>query len=107
MQVDTTQLRAAAADLRDTAAEQLRQAVTTLGRAEREFSVEAAFDTYTTAAPYRAMSSAWQTELDVLAEATRQLADALDQAAAAYDASDAGAATRTQAAGRTRSVMPR
>jgi uncharacterized protein YukE len=94
MQVDTTELRAAAAELRNVAAEQLRQAGATLDRAERAFNVEAAFDTYTTAAPYRATSSAWQKELEVLAEATRELADALERTAAAYDASDAGAGAR-------------
>jgi hypothetical protein len=98
MQVDTEHLRSAAADLRGTAAEQLRQAGLTLGRAERGFSVEDAFDTYTTAVPYRAMSTAWQQELELLAEATRQLADALDQAATAYDASDAHAVTKLHTA---------
>jgi hypothetical protein len=94
MQVDTTQLRAAATKLRDEVAEHLRRAGIQAGGPERDFRVAGAFDTYTTAGPYRSAIAAWEKETEVLAEAARQLADALDAAAADYDASDARGAGR-------------
>jgi hypothetical protein len=94
MQVDTTQLRTAATTLRAEVAEQLRRAGIQAGGPEREFQVGGAFDSYTTPGPYRAAVAAWEKETEVLAEAVRQLADALDAAAADYDSSDARATGR-------------
>lgn len=89
MQVDTAQLRTAATRLRDEVAEPLRRAGIQAGGPEREFRVAGAFDDYTTPGPYRAAVGAWVRELEVLAEAARQVADALAAAAADYDAADA------------------
>jgi uncharacterized protein YukE len=94
MQVDPAALREAAKQLRDSAAENLRQAAIQARRPEREFSVEAAFDDYVTAAPFREVAAAWERELDVLTEASRQLADSLEATAADYERSDARAAGR-------------
>jgi hypothetical protein len=94
MQVDTTQLRAAAETLRGDVAEQLRRAGIQAGGPERDLRVSGAFDSYTTPGPYRAAVAAWEKETEVLAEAARQLADALEAAAAQYDASDARGAGR-------------
>ncbi|AGZ45956.1 type VII secretion target [Actinoplanes friuliensis] len=94
MQVDTAALRTAAVKLRDEVAEQLRRAGIQAGGPERDFRVAGAFDSYTTPGPYRAAVAAWEKELEVLAEATRQLADALEAAAADYDTSDARSAGR-------------
>jgi hypothetical protein len=88
MQVDTAQLRAAATKLRREVAENLRRAGIQAGGPERDFLVGGAFDTYTTPGPYRAAVAAWEKETEVLAEAARQLADAIDAAATDYDASD-------------------
>jgi len=99
MQVDTTQLRAAATTLRDEVAEHLRRAGIQAGAPERDFRVTGAFDSYTTAGPYRTVVAAWEKETEVLAEAARQLADALEAAAADYDAADDRGAARL-AAGR-------
>jgi hypothetical protein len=94
MQVDTTQLRAAATTLRSEVAEHLRRAGIQAGGPERDFRVAGAFDSYTTPGPYRAAVAAWEKEAEVLAEAVRQLADALEAAAADYDASDSRSAGR-------------
>ena len=94
MQIDTTQLRAAATTLRGEVAEHLRRAGIQAGGPERDFRVSGAFDRYTTPGPYRAAIAAWEKETEVLAEAARQLADALEAAAADYDASDARGAGR-------------
>lgn len=94
MQVDTTQLRAAATELRTEVAEHLRRAGIQAGEPERDFRVTGAFDAYTTPGPYRAAVAAWEKEIEVLAEAARQLADALDAAAAGYDAADTRGAAR-------------
>ena len=99
MQVDAGALRGAAKELREGAADNLRRATIQAGRPEREFGVEAAFDSYTTAAPYRAVAAAWEQELTVLTEAARQLADALDATAADYDSTDARAAGRVAGKG--------
>jgi predicted RNA-binding Zn ribbon-like protein len=97
MQVDSKELRATATRLRDDVADRVREAVRKAGRPEQEFSVEAAFDTMTTAAPYRAVVGAWEQELTLAVEAIRQLADALDRTADEYDGSDARSAHRTTA----------
>jgi len=89
MRVDTAQLRTAATTLRDDVAEHLRRAGIQAGGPERDFRVGGAFDSYTTPGPYRAAVAAWAKEIEVLAEAARQLADALEAAAADYDAADA------------------
>ncbi|GAA3350519.1 hypothetical protein GCM10020358_76760 [Amorphoplanes nipponensis] len=94
MQVDTAQLRAAAAKLRGEVAEHLRRAGIQAGGPERDFRVSGAFDTYTTPGPYRAAIAAWEKETEVMAEAARQLADSLDAAADDYDAADARGAGR-------------
>jgi hypothetical protein len=94
MQVDTTQLRAAATKLRTEVAEHLRRAGIQAGGPERDFRVAGAFDTYTTPGPYRAAVAAWEKETEILAEAARQLADALEATAAGYDAADARSAGR-------------
>ena len=86
MQVDTAQLRAAAATLRDEVAENLRRAGIQAGGPERDFRVAGAFDSYTTPGPYRAVVAAWEKKVEVLAEAARQLADALEATAAQHDA---------------------
>ena len=94
MQVDTSELRTAATTLRDEVAEQLRKAGIQAGEPERDFRVAGAFDSYTTPGPYRAAVAAWAKEIEVLAEAARQLADALEATADDYDASDARGAGR-------------
>ena len=94
MQVDAAALRAAAKQLREGTAGNLRRATIQAGLPEREFGVEAAFDSYTTAAPYREVAAAWERELTVLTEAARQLADALEATAADYDRTDGRAAGR-------------
>jgi uncharacterized protein YukE len=94
VRVGSDELRAVARRLRDEAAEDLRRAVTQLRVPERQFGVEAAFDTYTTAAAYREYTSAMEQEFRLLEEAARQLADALEQTAHDYDAADARAAQR-------------
>jgi hypothetical protein len=94
MQVDTAGLRAAARTLRQETAELLRQAGLQLRQPEKAFELDAAFDTYTTAAPYREFAGAWTGELETLTEAARQLADSLDATAADYDAADARAGAR-------------
>jgi hypothetical protein len=96
MQVDAAALRAAAKELREGTADHLRRATIQAGRPEREFGVEAAFDSYTTAAPYREVSAAWEREFTVLTEAARQLADALEATAADYDRTDGRAAGRVR-----------
>ncbi|MDT4994637.1 MAG: hypothetical protein QOH97_4529 [Actinoplanes sp.] len=92
MQVDTAELRAAAGRLRDRSAERLRTASIRLHQPEQEFSLGAAFDTYTTAGPLRAATGVWGKELELLTEAIRQLADALEAAASDYDRADSHAA---------------
>ena len=94
VRVGSDELRAVARRLRDEAAEDLRRAVTQLQVPERQYGVEAAFDTYTTAAAYREYASAVEQELRLLEEAARELADALEQTASDYDAADARAAQR-------------
>ncbi|GAA4946493.1 hypothetical protein GCM10025331_37530 [Actinoplanes utahensis] len=83
--------------MRQGAAENLRKAVTQLQVPERGYGVEAAFDRYTTAAAYRAFTSAVEQEFRLLEQAARELADALDRTADDYDAADRRAATRTGA----------
>jgi hypothetical protein len=101
MQVDTTQLRKAAAQLRRDVIEQLEKA----GRVGGDTGVAAsspytgstidgAFDTYTGAAPYSEAAHAWLDEIGVALQATTELADALERAAEDYDRSDVTAAHR-------------
>jgi uncharacterized protein YukE len=94
VRVGSDELRAVARRLREEAAEDLRRAVTQLQVPERQYGVEAAFDTCTTAASYREYTAAVEQEFRLLEEAARQLADALDRTAGDYDAADARAAQR-------------
>ncbi|MFC6017436.1 WXG100 family type VII secretion target [Plantactinospora solaniradicis] len=94
VQVDTAVLRAAAKRLRDEAADAVGQAVKATQSTEGGTLVGLAFDQYGSYDGYRAVSEAWRAELGSLAEALRQLADALDKAADNYDQSDAAAAAR-------------
>ena len=93
MQVDTAQLRKAAARLRQDVAKRLESSLSP----GREVNVDGAFDLYTTSAPYTAAATAWADELGVLIRATTQLADALESAADDYDTSDDRAARRMTA----------
>jgi hypothetical protein len=100
VQVSSDELRLAARRLRAEAAEQLRKAATQLEVPEKQYGVEAAFDTYTTAAAYREFATAMEEELRLLEDACRQLADALEQTAADYDKSDRQTAVRVESAQR-------
>jgi hypothetical protein len=90
MQVDTSQLRQAAARLRKDVLPQLRRS----SSPGSDLNVEGAFDLYTTSAPYAEAADAWTDEIGVLIQAATQLADALESAANDYDKADAGAAQR-------------
>jgi hypothetical protein len=103
VQVKSDQLRVAARRLREEAAENLRKAAAQLEVPEKQYGVEAAFDTYTTAAAYREYATAMEEEFRLLEEATRQLADALEQAANDYDRSDQHSAVRIDSAQRVSS----
>ncbi|BEL07923.1 hypothetical protein Q0Z83_061140 [Actinoplanes sichuanensis] len=94
MRVDADELRDAARALRDDAAEGLRQAADRVRLPDQRYGVEAAFDRYTTAIPYRALAAAVEQELRLLEQAARELADALDRTAADYRQSDDRAAHR-------------
>jgi hypothetical protein len=78
MRGDTAELTAAVTTLRDEVAENLRRAGIQAGGPERDFRVAGAFDSYTTPGPYRAVVAAWVREVEVLAEAARRLADAIE-----------------------------
>jgi hypothetical protein len=93
MQVDTAQLRKAAARLRQDVAKPMERSQ----EPGRNAAVDGVFDLYTTAAPFREAATAWAEELEILLEATAQLADALERAADDYDKSDAAAARRMTA----------
>jgi hypothetical protein len=90
MQVDTVQLRKAAARLRQDVVPQLGRA----GDPGAHVNVDGAFDLYTTSAPFTEAASAWNTELGLLSRAAIQLADALEAAADDYDRADARSAQR-------------
>ncbi|GAA2635196.1 type VII secretion target [Paractinoplanes durhamensis] len=94
VQVSSDQLRAAARKLREDAAENLRKAAIQIKVPEQRYGVEAAFDHYTTAAAYREYATALEEEFRLLEEASRQLADALEQTANDYDRSDMMSAER-------------
>jgi hypothetical protein len=94
MQVDTAALRTAAARLRAEVEKPLADAGGTLIDAGTTVDIGAAFDSYTTAVPFRAASSAWGVEITVLRYAAADLAAALEAAADGYDASDTAAARR-------------
>ena len=93
MQVDTAQLRRAAAQLRQDVAKQLEKAA----RGPSPTAADGTFDQYTTSAPYGEAADAWLHELSLLVEATAQLAGALEQAADGYDKADADSAERLTA----------
>ena len=94
MQVDTAALRKAAARLRAEVEKPLSEAGGTLINATTAINLDAAFDSYTTAAPLNEVRSAWGVEITLLRYAAGDLATALEAAADGYDASDAGAARR-------------
>ena len=104
VQVSSDHLRAAARKLRDDAAEQLRKAALQLEAPEKQYGVQAAFDTYTTAAAYREYATAMEEELRLLEEACRQLADALEQTADDYDKTDQSSAALVESAPRAGGV---
>lgn len=93
MQVDTAQLRRAAVRLRQDVAKRLESNC----EPGREVNVDAAFDLYTTAAPYTEAATAWADEIGLLIRATTQLAEALESAADDYDKSDDRSARRMTA----------
>jgi uncharacterized protein YukE len=90
MQVDTGQLRKAAAQLRQDVAKQLAKAADGPSAAV----ADGTFDQYTTAAPYAEAADAWLQEISLLAQATAQLAGTLEQAADGYDQADDQSARR-------------
>ncbi|MEQ4302374.1 type VII secretion target [Plantactinospora sp. B6F1] len=94
VRVDTAALRTAAKQLRDEAADVVGEAVKATGNAERRTVLSFAFDEYGSHDGYQSVAKAWRNELDVLAEALRQLAGAMEQAADNYDRSDGNAQTR-------------
>jgi hypothetical protein len=94
MQVDTAALRKAAARLRAEVEKPLSEAGGMLINATTTIGLESAFDSYTTAAPFTEVRSAWGAEVNLLMEAANDLATALEAAADDYDASDANAAGR-------------
>lgn len=94
VQVDTAALRAAAKRLRDEAADAVGQAVKATQGTEGGTLVGFAFDQYGSYDGYKSVSQAWRAELGSLAEAMRQLADALEKAADNYDKADADASVR-------------
>jgi hypothetical protein len=93
MQVDTAQLRKAAARLRQDVAKRLESS----RGPGQEVNVDGAFDLYTTAAPFTEAANAWAEEIAVLIRATTQLAEALESAADDYDESDDRSARRMTA----------
>jgi hypothetical protein len=94
VRVDVDGLRIAARALRDDTAEGLREAADRMRVPERQYGVEAAFDRYTTATPYRAVAAAIEQEFRLLEQAARELADALERTALDYERSDERAAHR-------------
>jgi hypothetical protein len=94
MQVDTAALRKAAARLRAEVEKPLSEAGGMLINATTAINLEAAFDSYTTSAPFIEVRSAWGVEITLLSEAADDLATALEAAADGYDASDSAAAGR-------------
>jgi hypothetical protein len=93
MQVDTGQLRKAAGQLRQDVAKQLAKAAD----GPSATVADGTFDQYTTPTPYTEAADAWLHEIGLLARATAQLADALEQAADGYDKADAQSAERLAA----------
>ncbi|MEU4241799.1 type VII secretion target [Actinoplanes sp. NPDC026619] len=104
VQVSSDHLRVAARKLREETAEQLRKAAAQLEVPEKSYGVEAAFDTYTTAAAYREYATAMEEEFRMIEEACRQLADALEQTAADYDRADQQSSVRVESAQRVGGV---
>ncbi|MFY1669102.1 WXG100 family type VII secretion target [Plantactinospora sp. WMMB334] len=94
VRVDTAALRAAAKQLRDEAADAVGEAGRATRSTEDRTLVGFAFDRYGSHDGYKAVSQAWRGELSGIAEALRQLADALDTAADNYDRSDENASAR-------------
>ena len=89
MQVDTAQLRKAAARLRHEVIPQLKR-----GKPRLDDLAGNGFDSPALWDAYSQTSAAWLREVDVLVRAAEQLADSLESAAADYDRSDEHAARR-------------
>jgi hypothetical protein len=94
MHVDGDELRAAAKALRGAVEDHMYEAGEHLGRAKAPAQIGAGFDCYTPAGAYTAAIEAWHLQFGKVTHALRQLSDALDDAAAAYDRSDAAASAR-------------
>jgi hypothetical protein len=90
MQVDTGQLRRAAAQIRESVIPRLTKA------ADWSFP-DASFDQYATRAPYDEVLQAWLGEITIIKKAALELAEELERTAADYDSADAGAARRLTA----------
>lgn len=93
VRVDTTELRAAAQRLRDEAGGGVVEAI------EHSLATEsggqpAGFDQYGSFDGYLAVTRAWWAELGDFVEVLRQLADAMERAAANYERSDQNADDR-------------
>ena len=94
VRTDTEALGTAAVRIRDDAVPPVTTAVIGSRRTEEQHLLEHAFDRYGSLPAYRTATAAWRDELDNLAAALRQLADALETAAGEYRRSDAAAAAR-------------
>jgi hypothetical protein len=90
MQVDTDQLRKAAAKIRD-------DVVTRLTKAADWPFPDVSFDQYATRAPYDEAMQAWLGEIRIIKNAALELAAALEKTADDYDRSDKTAAERLTA----------
>ncbi|MEO3744697.1 type VII secretion target [Plantactinospora sp. B5E13] len=93
VRVDTTELRAAAQRLRDEAAGGVLEAIEN-SLATQSSSQPLGFDQYGSFDGYVAVSRDWWAELGDFVEVLRQLADAMDKAAANYERSDQNADDR-------------
>jgi hypothetical protein len=92
MQVDTGQLRRAAAHLRAEVIKPLQRALDlTPG------SYTGAFDSYPTDRPFGDAASAWEAELETMRLAAWELADKLEATADDYDKADTHAVQRLTA----------
>ena len=91
MQVDTTQLRTAAALLRQEVIKPLAAAQ------DRTGWPAGAFDSYTGYDAYGEAGDNWEREVDVIRQAAWELADKLEATADEYDAADTTSAQRLTA----------
>jgi hypothetical protein len=92
MQVDTRQLREAAATLRADVIKPLQQAL------DLSHGVPSgSFDSYTTDAPFDEARRNWHGEVDTIRQAAWELADKFEAVADEYDKADTQAAQRLTA----------